>query len=174
VSQVGAGTATILYTDVVGSTEMRSRLGDAEADRLRRHHDDILATVVTKHSGTVVKGLGDGILAAFGATAEAVNAAHEIQREIDRSNRQAREDRRIEVRVGLSAGDVSWEDGDCHGTPVVTAARLCDSADGSQILCDDLVRGLARGRTELSFVLVGEIGGIRLAFSESLICFASK
>ncbi len=156
-SQAGAGTATILYTDVVGSTEMRSRLGDAEADRLRRHHDDILATAVTKHSGTVVKGLGDGILAAFGATAEAVNAAHEIQREIDRSNRQAREDRRIEVRVGLSAGDVSWEDGDCHGTPVVTAARLCDSADGNQILCDDLVRGLARGRTELSFVLVGEI-----------------
>ncbi|MDQ1481738.1 MAG: hypothetical protein QOI44_2599, partial [Actinomycetota bacterium] len=74
-----------------------------------------------------------------------------------RANRQARDDRRIEVRVGISAGDVSWEDGDCHGTPVITAARLCDSADGSQILCDDLVRGLARGRTELSFVLVGEI-----------------
>ena len=61
------------------------------------------------------------------------------------------------MRVGISAGDVSWESGDCHGTPVVTAARLCDSADGGQILCDDLVRGLARGHTELSFVLVGEI-----------------
>ena len=86
-----------------------------------------------------------------------MNAAHEIQRSIDRANRQARDDRRIEVRVGISAGDVSWEDGDCHGTPVVTAARLCDSAEGGQILCDDLVRGLARGHTELSFVLVGEI-----------------
>ena len=153
----GAGTATILYTDVVGSTQLRARLGDVEADLLRRRHDEILAASVAKHGGSVVKGLGDGILAAFGSTAEAVNAAHEIQRGIDRANRQARDDRRIEVRVGISAGDVSWEDGDCHGTPVVTAARLCDRADGGQILCDDLVRGLARGRTELSFVLVGEV-----------------
>jgi class 3 adenylate cyclase len=157
VIEAGAGTATILYTDVVGSTELRARLGDAEADRLRRRHDEMLAAAVTKHGGSVVKGLGDGILAAFGATAEAVNAAHEIQRSLDRANRQARDDHRLDVRVGISAGDVSWEDGDCHGTPVVTAARLCDSADGGQILCDDLVRGLARGRTELRFVLVGEI-----------------
>jgi class 3 adenylate cyclase len=153
----GAGTATILYTDIVGSTEMRSRLGDVEADLLRRRHDEILGAAVTKQGGSVVKGLGDGILAAFGSTAEAVNAANEIQRGIDRANRQARDDRRIAVRVGISAGDVSWENGDCHGTTVVTAARLCDAADGGQILCDDLVRGLARGHTELSFVLVGEI-----------------
>src|SRR5450432_3004099 len=153
----GAGTATILYTDIVGSTQMRARLGDVEADLVRRRHDEILGAAVSKQGGSVVKGLGDGILAAFGSTAEAVNAAHEIQRGIERANRQARDDRRIEVRVGISAGDVSWEDGDCHGTPVVTAARLCDRADGGQILCDDLVRGLARGRTELSFVLIGEV-----------------
>lgn len=155
--EAGAGTATILYTDVVGSTQLRARLGDVEADLLRRRHDEILGAAVAKHGGSVVKGLGDGILAAFGATAEAVNAAHEIQRSIDRANRQGRDDRRMEVRVGISAGDVSWEDGDCHGTPVVTAARLCDRADGGQILCDDLVRGLARGRTELTFALVGEV-----------------
>ncbi len=153
----GAGTATILYTDIVGSTQMRARLGDVDADLVRRRHDEVLGAAVSKYGGSVVKGLGDGILAAFGSTAEAVNAAHEIQRSIDRANRHARDDRRIEVRVGISAGDVSWEDGDCHGTPVVTAARLCDSAEGAQILCDDLVRGLARGHTELSFVLVGEI-----------------
>ena len=152
-----AGTATILYTDIVASTQMRARLGDVEADLVRRRHDEILGAAVAKHGGSVVKGLGDGILAAFTATTEAVVAAHEIQRSIDRANRQARDDRRIEVRVGISAGDVSWEQGDCHGTPVVTAARLCDSAVGGQILCDDLVRGLARGRTELSFVLVGEV-----------------
>ena len=90
----------------------------------------------------MVKGLGDGILAAFGAAADAVAAATAIQRAIDRANRRVDDARRLAVRVGLSAGDVSWEDGDCHGTPVVTAARLCDRAVGGQILVDDLVRGL--------------------------------
>ena len=112
---------------------------------------------VDEHGGTLVKGLGDGILAAFGAAADAVAAATTIQRAIDRANRRVDDARRLAVRVGLSAGDVSWEDGDCHGTPVVTAARLCDRAVGGQILVDDLVRGLARGRTEHSFRLVGEL-----------------
>jgi class 3 adenylate cyclase len=152
-----AGTATILFTDLVGSTELRSRLGDGAADELRRAHDQLLGAAVDEHGGTVVKGLGDGILAAFGAAADAIGAATAIQRAIDRANRRVDDARRLAVRVGLSAGDVSWEDGDCHGTPVVTAARLCDRAVGGQILVDDLVRGLARGRTEHSFRLVGEL-----------------
>ena len=152
-----AGTATILFTDLVGSTELRSRLGDGVADELRRAHDQLLRAAVDEQGGTLVKGLGDGILAAFGAAADAVAAATAIQRAIDRANRRVDDARRLAVRVGLSAGDVSWEDGDCHGTPVVTAARLCDRAVGGQILVDDLVRGLARGRAEHSFRLVGEL-----------------
>ena len=151
------GTSTILFTDLVGSTELRSRLGDVAADELRRAHDQLLRGAVDEHGGTLVKSLGDGILAAFGTTADAVAAAATIQRAIDRANRRVDDARRLAVRVGLSAGDVSWEEGDCHGTPVVTAARLCDRAVGGQILVDDLVRGLARGRTEHSFRLVGEL-----------------
>jgi class 3 adenylate cyclase/tetratricopeptide (TPR) repeat protein len=152
-----AGTATILFTDLVGSTELRSRLGDVAADQVRRAHDQILNTAVTDHGGTVVKGLGDGLMASFTAAADAVEAATDIQRGIERANRRADDSRRLAVRIGISAGDVSWEDGDCHGTPVVAAARLCDRAEGGQVLCDDLVRGLARGRTELTFRMVGEL-----------------
>jgi class 3 adenylate cyclase/tetratricopeptide (TPR) repeat protein len=152
-----AGTATILFTDLVGSTEMRARLGDAVADELRRAHDHLLTAAVDDHSGTLVKSLGDGILATFGAAAEAVAAATAMQRAIERANRRVDDARRLAVRVGISAGDVSLEEGDVHGTPVVTAARLCDRAVGGQILVDDLVRGLARGRTEHSFRLVGEL-----------------
>ena len=46
------------------------------------------------------------------------------------------------IRVGLSAGDVTWDDGDCFGTPVIEAARLCAVADGGQILAADVVRVL--------------------------------
>ena len=53
----------------------------------------LLGAAVAKHGGAVVKGLGDGILAAFGSTAEAVNAAHEIQRGIDRAWMQRDADR---------------------------------------------------------------------------------
>jgi class 3 adenylate cyclase len=150
-------TATILFSDIVGSTRMRVALGDATADDLRRRHDRILESVIERHRGTLVKRLGDGIMATFGGSAEAVAAAMQMQREVDREWRRAADDETVSIRVGLSAGDVTMENDDCHGTPVVTAARLCDAADGSQVLCDDLVRGLARGRSDVSFVLVGEL-----------------
>jgi class 3 adenylate cyclase/tetratricopeptide (TPR) repeat protein len=146
-----------MFTDLVGSTEMRTRLGDAAADEVHRTHDRLLGSSVDEHGGTLVKSLGDGILATFGAAADAIAAATTVQRAIERANRRVDDARRLAVRVGLSAGDVSWDDGDCHGTPVVTAARLCDRAVGGQILVDDLVRGLARGRTEHTFRLVGEL-----------------
>jgi len=157
VAEPSAGTATILFTDLVGSTELRARLGDVVADQLQRAHDDLLTGAIGEHAGAVVKSLGDGVLASFGGAADAVAAGVAIQQAVDRANRRVDDARRLEVRIGLSAGDVSWSGGDCHGTPVVVAARLCDRAEGGQVLCDDLVRGLARGRSDATFRLVGEI-----------------
>lgn len=151
-----SGTATILFTDLVGSTELFSGLGQLGADELRRRHDTVLRDAVEGNGGRVVKHLGDGILATFGGAAEAVTAASAIQAGVERSNRRATQAHRLLVRIGVSSGDVTWDDGDCHGQPVVTASRLCGSAEGGEILCDDLVRGLARGRTDVSFRLVGE------------------
>src|SRR5205823_4837027 len=52
----------------------------------------------------------------------------------------------VAIRVGISVGDVTLEDGDCFGTPVIEASRLCAAAAGDQILIGELVRLLARGR----------------------------
>lgn len=148
-------TATILVTDLVGSTELRVALGEERAEALRRVHDQLLAGAVTDHGGEVVKGLGDGVLALFGGAADAVGAAVAIQGAVAGHGDRHPEDR-LSVRVGVSAGDVTVEDGDCFGTPVVEASRLCAEATGGEILVADLVRLLARGRGDHEFTPAGE------------------
>jgi class 3 adenylate cyclase len=143
------GTATIVVTDLVGSTPLRSALGEHAADDLRREHDAALTAVVTAHRGRVVKGAGDGVLAAFESASDAVAAAVEMQRTVFELGRRRRV--RLAMRVGISAGDVSWEDGDCFGLPVVEAARLEEAAEPGRILCAGIVRALARGRAGVDF-----------------------
>ena len=141
----GPTTATVLFTDLVGSTELRARLGEQAAEELRRKHDRLLAGVVEARRGQVVKGLGDGIMATFSGATDGVGAAVGIQQAIDGHNRSGKGSEPLMVRVGISAGDVTFEEGDCFGTPVIEAARLCAAADGGQILASEMVRWLVRG-----------------------------
>jgi class 3 adenylate cyclase len=140
----GVGTVTVLVTDQVGSTELRIAVGEEAADRLRQEHDRILRDVVIGLGGSVVKGTGDGIIATFSGAADAVSAAVSIQQAVHAWD--AGDPGRQSVRVGLSAGDVTWDDGDCFGAPVIEASRLCAVAGGGQILAADVVRVLSRGR----------------------------
>jgi class 3 adenylate cyclase len=150
-------TATILVTDLVGSTELRARLGEEAADQLHRLHDRLLRDAVEAGGGVAVKGLGDGILASFAGAAEAVACAIAIQQAADSHTRRHPEQPLV-VRVGLSVGDVTVEeDGDHVGTPVIEAARLCGVARGGQILAADLVRALTRGRGGHEFTALGEL-----------------
>lgn len=148
-------TATILITDLVGSTELRVRLGEERAEVLRRQHDELLRTALEAAGGTVIKGLGDGVLAMFAGAADAVGAAVAIQQAAYAHNREAPGEP-LDIRIGLSAGDVSVENGDCFGTPVVEASRLCAAATGAQILAAEVVRVLARGRGGHVFIAGGE------------------
>ena len=135
----------MLFTDLVGSTELRSRLGEQAAEELRRKHDHLLSNVVEANEGRVVKGLGDGIMATFAGASHAVSAAVGMQQALHRHNRSADARAPLEVRIGMSAGDVTVEEGDCFGTPVIEAARLCAAASSGQILVSEMVRWLVRG-----------------------------
>ncbi|HEV8624907.1 MAG TPA: adenylate/guanylate cyclase domain-containing protein [Acidimicrobiia bacterium] len=141
-------TATVLFTDLVGSTELRGRLGEEAADELRRVHDRLLTEAVEHNGGRVLKGLGDGIMASFTGAADAVAAAVAVQQAVDRLNRSGKAASPLAVRVGLSAGDVTFEDDDVYGTPVIEASRLCAAADGGAILAAEVVR-----------ILSGSVGG---------------
>jgi len=160
-----AGTATVLFTDLVASTYVRQQLGDERADDLRRAHDRILREAIAGHGGTEVKGTGDGLMATFNAAAEAVSAAVTMQRGIVRLARRSPVP--IAIRVGISAGDVAWEGNDCFGTPVVEASRLCNAAESGAILVSEVVRLLAGSRGGHVFRSVGalELKGLDAALS---------
>ena len=144
-----SGTWTIVFTDVVGSTEQRVRVGDARAEELRKEHDHIVAAAASHFGGVVVKGTGDGAMAAFGSAADALGAAVLIQQRVDRRNRTAME--RLGLRLGLALGDVEYGDGDLFGTPVVEAARICALADAGEILVTEVVRAVAGSRAPCEF-----------------------
>jgi len=147
-------TAIVLFTDLVGSTELRSRLGETAAEGLRRQHNALVTGGIEGNSGTVVKNLGDGFMATFGGATDAVAAAVAIQQAISRHNRSG--GTALGVRIGVSAGDVVFEDDDCFGTPVIEAARLCAAAEGGQILASEIVRWMAHA-DEATFTPAGDL-----------------
>ena len=154
-STTRTGTATVLFTDLTGSTEARSRLGEEAADELSRRHERILATEISAHRGVVVKTLGDGVMATFGSAANAMAAAIAIQQTVADVNDEL--EAPLRVRIGISAGDVAWRGNDCTGTPVIEAARLCNVAGPGEIVIADIVQAMARGRGGHAFVPLGEL-----------------
>src|SRR5438876_5281930 len=135
-------TSTVLFTDLVGSTGLATRVGPGAAESLRRDHFAILRGAVEATGGREVKNVGDGLMVVFTSSSAAVGCAVEMQQRIERRNRKA--DEQFAVRIGISMGEADVEEGDYFGPPVVEAARLCSAAAGGQILCGDLVRATAR------------------------------
>jgi class 3 adenylate cyclase len=147
--------AIVLFTDVVGSTALSQLVSAERADELRRSHVADLQRAVEDQGGDVVKHLGDGVMAIFDSSTAAMAAAEAMQRSVDLSNRTG--EHHVGLRVGLSAGEVSHEEGDYFGDPVVEASRLCAAADAGQILAADLVRQLAGRRVRLEYRPMGEL-----------------
>ncbi len=146
---------TVLFTDLVGSTELATSVAPEAGDEVRRGHFSTLRRAVAESGGTEVKNLGDGIMVVFPTASAALSCAVAMQQGVDRDNHHS--ERPLTIRVGLSGGDVTKEGDDYFGDPVVEAARLCNSADGGQILAADLVRAMAGRRTKLKFRPVGEL-----------------
>jgi class 3 adenylate cyclase len=135
----------ILFTDLVGSTAMVQRLGDEEAMRLLRRHDAIVRGALDAHGGVEVKHTGDGIMASFASVRDALAAGVAIQR--DFADHNARHpDRRMALRIGMSAGEPVAEHGDLFGAAVQLAARLCAHAAPGRIVVAGVVADLALGK----------------------------
>jgi DNA-binding SARP family transcriptional activator len=150
------GVVTFLFTDLVGSTGWLERLGEDGAEELRRTHFSLLRQAVAEAGGQEVKNLGDGLMAAFASPLGALGCALAVQRSMAAHN-QAHPERRLEVRVGLQAGEAVRAEDDFFGTAVVVAKRLCDRAEGGQILAGELVASLVGSRGDFRFRPLGPL-----------------
>ena len=147
---------TTLFTDLVDSTALASRLGPEAAEELRRAYFIVLRTSVADTGGSEVKSTGDGLHAVFPSVSSALSCAVATQQAIDRHNQTAAEP--LAVRIGISHGEVEpADDGDYYGASVVEAARLCAKADGGEIVTTELVRALSGGRGGHHFEAIGAV-----------------
>jgi class 3 adenylate cyclase len=148
-----SGVRTIMFTDIVSSTEMAARYGDDAAIAMLRTHDAIVRGALKDNHGREVKHTGDGIMAAFMSPACAVRAACQMQAELG-AHTDGGTGLPVVIRIGISAGEPVEDADDLFGCSVQLAARLCARADPGQILVSDVVAGLCIGKG-LRFTQIG-------------------
>ena len=183
------GLVTVLFTDIVGHTEMMQRLGDARGRDVLREHERITRETLKAHSGAEVKTMGEGFMASFGSVTHAMECAIALQRRFAgsltppfghpsptggeglgreiRAGRGTSEDERVAIRIGLNAGEPIEEDGDLFGATVILASRIAAKAEGGEILIPEPVRHLLSGKAFTfsdrgEFVMKGFDDAVRL------------
>jgi class 3 adenylate cyclase len=134
---------TILFTDLEGSTEMNSKLGDARALALRHRHDEIIGIALAATGGRQIKTLGDGVLACFMSVVQALDCAVRIQKGVASLPES---EWPLRVRVGLAAGEPVEDGDDLFGLAVNLASRVCNACDPGCIFVTSTVRDLAAGK----------------------------
>ncbi len=132
--------ATIVFSDIVSSTDLVSQLGDAAARDIFLQHDKIVRDQIKKHGGRELQNLGDGFMLSFGSGTAAIKCARDIQKEISKDLNP------IKVRMGINTGEVVRREGKHpFGQAVVVASRIASKAEGEQILVSDVTKQLASG-----------------------------
>jgi class 3 adenylate cyclase len=147
---VPSGTAVILFADIVDSTALTERLGDAAFREKARELDTTLRAIIRENAGTAIEGklLGDGVLAVFTSARQAIEAALACGR--------AGEGGGLPLHLGLHAGDVIREDNNVYGGAVNIAARISGLSAPGEVLVSDTVRSLARTSAGVTFEDRGE------------------
>jgi len=132
--------ATIVFSDIVSSTDLVTKLGDAAARDVFLQHDKIVRDQIRKYRGRELQNLGDGFMLSFEAASEAIKCACDIQKEISQNIAS------IKVRIGINTGEVVRREGKHpFGQAVVVASRIVSRAKGEQILVSDVTKHLTSG-----------------------------
>jgi class 3 adenylate cyclase/tetratricopeptide (TPR) repeat protein len=125
---------TIMFTDIAGYTSFVETHGDIAAKSLLQKHNEIIFSIIEIHSGNVIKTIGDAIMASFSDTKNAVIAAVDIQKALTLHNKKAEKIKKINIRIGIHAGDALKDGNDYFGDAVNIAARIEPTGSAGQIM----------------------------------------
>jgi len=135
--------ATVLFTDIVGSTEKAANLGDRRWKELLASHDRTLRDEVQRQNGRLVNTIGDGMLATFDGPGRAIRCAHALGRALETLD--------IRIRAGLHTGEIELREGDdIGGIAVHIASRVMHEAGPGEVICSRTVKDLVAG-SEFAF-----------------------
>jgi class 3 adenylate cyclase/fermentation-respiration switch protein FrsA (DUF1100 family) len=152
--------ATIVFSDIVSSTDIVTQLGDVAARALFLKHDKLVRDRLRRHRGKEFQNLGDGFMLSFESASAAIRCASEIQKEVSESIPS------IKIRMGINTGEVVIREGEQpFGQAVVVASRIASSAQGGEILVSEVTRQMAAGSV---FAFIGR-GEARLKGFEEVI-----
>jgi class 3 adenylate cyclase len=128
---------TVLFTDIVGSTERAAELGDRRWRRLLEEHDTVVRANLGRFRGREVETTGDGFLTTFDGPARAIRAAAAMRDELTEQG--------LQIRVGLHTGECELVGDHIRGIAVHIAARVLARAEAAEILCSRTVKDLVAG-----------------------------
>jgi class 3 adenylate cyclase len=139
--------ATVLFTDIVGSTEQASRLGDRRWKELVEQHHRVVRTLLTRYRGSEIDTAGDGFFASFDGPARAVRCAQAVIEAVQPFG--------LEIRAGLHTGEIQTIGDKVGGLAVNIGARVGSTAHASEVLVSQTVKDLTAG-SGLAFEDAGE------------------
>jgi adenylate cyclase len=158
-AQLARRLLTILAADVVDYTRLTEAAEEETHVRLRALRVTAINPCIVFYRGQVIKNTGDGFLAAFDSSLDALRCALEIQREVTAHESSIEPDRRIRLRMGLNVGDVITEPEDIYGTSVNVAARLEQYSPPGGIVVSEALLDLVKSRVDFP---LDDLGQLRL------------
>jgi class 3 adenylate cyclase/pimeloyl-ACP methyl ester carboxylesterase len=148
--------AAVMSADVVGYARLMGADEVGTHERLKTHRRELVEPSIEEFRGRIVKTVGDGVLAEFPSALDAVRCAVRIQETMPERNAGLAEDERIRFRIGLSLGDIIFEDGDIFGEGVNIAARLEALADADGIIVSGDIHTMTHNKLSTPFHDLGE------------------
>lgn len=142
-----SGSATVMFTDIVGSSALAEAIGDTRWAEIISDHLSLVEELLEQYGGRLVKTMGDGTMSIFTSAGRALKAASELQKAIDATEGEPK----LTMRVGINTGDIVEAGDDFLGTVVNKAARIASVADPSEIRVSDATRAMVGGAKDYKF-----------------------